>query len=613
MDAALAIAETAAPILQKIPWGSGMTEATMPQGEQPDWRGRTLTLLLVGAIAAWLVWWIMDLDTQPWRGIDPATVARRSAEATGIAVAAVAFGFGLERVRIGWTIGFALALGLVAGLIVWWNNQPSGLWDWSGASLLLAIAIAVPLFQVARDEGRWWFPYTQIHSRAWTNVVLWCACWAFAGLSILLTFLMSELFKLIGITILHDLLQNHGWFPALILGGAFGAALGLFRDRDTVVRLLQRVVTGVLSVLAPVLGAGLVIFLLSLPFTGLHTLWDATKSTTPILITCVIGALILANAVIGHGPEDEAKNPILRWGAMALGVSMLPLAIVAAIATGLRIDQYGFTPDRLWALVFVILASTYGLVYLVALIRRRQNWALQVRPDNIRLAFATMALALLLATPLIGFNSISANSQVARLTSGKVPPENFDWRALAFDFGQPGKEAVKRLQLSRNAAIRTGADKAATAKERYDLKTDVTPFTGSFVVYPAGSTLPAELKPKLTDPSDETCTLNAVCRVFLQADGKSAIVLNDNCATLPPQQRNAPKITCSVTTERFVLDASGWRKVERFVAPPAMTPEQQRDALGRERAAIERGDVTVRTVQRKQVFIGDKAVGDPFE
>ena len=81
-------------------------------------------------------------------------------------------------------------------------------------------------------------------------------------------------------------------------------------------------------------------------------------------MACVIGALILANAVIGHGPEDEAKSPVLRWSALALGVTVLPLAIIAAVAMGLRIGQYGMTPDRLWGLTVVVFAVAYGLVYL---------------------------------------------------------------------------------------------------------------------------------------------------------------------------------------------------------------------------------------------------------
>ncbi|NWM20069.1 DUF4153 domain-containing protein, partial [Escherichia coli] len=85
-----------------------------------------------------------------------------------------------------------------------------------------------------------------------------------------------------------------------LIGLAFGSALGLLREHDAVVRLLQRVVATVLAVLAPVLAIGLGLFLLALPFTGLRALWDATQATTPLLLSCAVGGLILANAVIGN-------------------------------------------------------------------------------------------------------------------------------------------------------------------------------------------------------------------------------------------------------------------------------------------------------------------------
>ncbi|MBL7396037.1 DUF4153 domain-containing protein, partial [Escherichia coli] len=82
------------------------------------------------------------------------------------------------------------------------------------------------------------------------------------------------------IELLHELLMKN-WFVRALIGLAFGSALGLLREHDAVVRLLQRVVATVLAVLAPVLAIGLGLFLLALPFTGLRALWDATQATTP--------------------------------------------------------------------------------------------------------------------------------------------------------------------------------------------------------------------------------------------------------------------------------------------------------------------------------------------
>ena len=182
--------------------------------------------------------------------------------------------------------------------------------------------------------------------------MLWCAAWAFVLISWLLANLLGELFDLIGIGLIKMRWTKAGscW---MLIGGAFGAAVGLLRDRDKVLGLLQRVVTTVLSVLAPVLAAGLVLFVLALPFTGLDVLWEKTRTPTPVMLACVAGAAILANAVIGNNPDEEARGTVLRWSAMALGAVAAPLVAVAAISTALRIGQYGFTPSRLWGVVAV--------------------------------------------------------------------------------------------------------------------------------------------------------------------------------------------------------------------------------------------------------------------
>ncbi|WP_374147532.1 DUF4153 domain-containing protein, partial [Sphingomonas sp. 28-63-12] len=539
------------------------------------------------------------------------------AMAIGIGTAAIGFGFVAERLRLGWAIVFAGVIGLVAGLIVYWQGIPGGspdFWSWRLTSLFLAIAIAAPLFQTARDEGAWRFPYAELHGHAWTNVVLWFASWIFVGVVFAMAWLLAALFNLVKIDFLEKLLQKD-WAIALLIGAAFGGAVGLMRERDRIVRLLQRVVTAVLGVLAPVLGVGLLIFLLLLPFTGLGALWEATRSTTPILLSCVIGALILANAVIGNGIDDEARNPVLRYGAMALALVMLPLVAIAAVATGLRIGQYGFTPDRLWALTFVVLASAYGLAYLVSLVRGQTDWAPFARSANILLGFGVAAVALLLATPLLSFNAISTHDQVARLTSGKVKPDKFDWAALAFDFGAPGKAALKRLAASGNAAIADRAKTAQVAANRYALTgpdgglDPLKQLDDRMRIVPAKVAIPDTLRVQLTEWDACGGTVSGKCTLLYQAGDAEAWALQNSCidsltpATPADQKRHSQQVFragCQIAHYRS--DGGDWRLLrsddvggldaDHVDGVAIMAPEfpQVRDAMAR---LAERGIATV--------------------
>lgn len=570
-----------------------VTEQDGPAGGA--WPVRPLLLAGIGAAAA--------LAIQQLLGQGSAPPVDRVAVAIGIGTAAIGFGFVAEKVRLGWAIAFTIVIGLAAGLIVYWQGTPGGspdFWNWRLTSLFLAIAIAAPIFQTARDEGRWHFPYADLHGHAWTNVVLWFAGWIFVGVVFAMAWLLAALFNLVRIDFLEKLLQKD-WVIALLIGAAFGGAVGLMRERDRIVRLLQRVVTAVLGVLAPVLGIGLLLFLLSLPFTGLAPLWEATRSATPILLSCVIGALLLANAVIGNGTDDEARNPVLRYGAMALGLAMLPLVAIAAVATGLRIDQHGFTPQRLWGLTFVVIASAYGLAYLVSLVRGRTAWAPLVRSSNTLLAFGVAAVALFLATPILSFNAISTNDQVARLTAGKIKPEKFDWAALAFDFGAPGRAALTKLTQSKNFKIATRATDAAKVNSRWDVASIETIGDGAEAlakrirIQPRAVPLPDGLLLSFHAGAHDTTT----GVLWYEPGGTSAVLVTTGCDRCRPNVQ---------VTRR---DAKGvWRADDYFPIKVDTATDDDRAAM---KDTLTKRGFEIRPVPRRQVYIDGKPVGNPFE
>ncbi len=573
--------------------------------ESRHWPLRPLLLALLGLAAGITVHLL--IGKLPDYKLPPLLLA----ELAFVVVSAGLIGFTIER-RFWWAaVIFSVAMGAVAAGVVWWNGGPeewSGGDGWRGVSLLLAIAIAAPLFQAGRDavadgEGLR-FPYVSVHDHAWTNIVLWGASWAFVAITALLTFLLSELFHLIKLDFLRDLLRED-WFWRVLIGAAFGGGLGMLREHDGIVRTLQRVVLTVLSVLAPVLAVGLIVFVLALPFTGLAPLWEA-GSATGILLACVVGSLILANSVIGNAPSEERQFPLLKYGAMGLGLVMLPLGVIAAVAIGLRIGQYGFTPERLWALTFVIMACAYGLAYLVSLLRGRLDWAAYVRPSNLNLAFATCGVALLLATPLVSFNAIATRDQVARLESGKLSPEKFDWRALAFEFGESGRAALKKLQGSTNAAIRERAVTAGKADNRWEVAESQLPqaeLVKHLRVLPAGAALPAGALEAL---AGERCGISedGDCTILI-VDAETMVLLQNNCFSA---RHNWP---CN-GGETFRLVDGKW---DGDLRPeiPVQDAEKAKAEVQAQRDAYAAGQVEVRKVERRQLFIGGKPTGRVFE
>jgi hypothetical protein len=567
---------------------------TDEQVGRDDWPMRPWIIGVLGAVAGLLIHLLTDASP-----VGDGAVAM----AAFVAASAILVAFTLERVRWRWAIVFSVGTGAVVALVTYWYGSPDS-WspgeEWRMWCVVLAVAIAAPLFQAARDAGAARFSYPAVHGHAWTNIVIWGASMLFVGVVFALAFLLSALFELIGIKLLSSLLDDE-WFAWMLGGGAFGAAIAMARERDRVVGLMQRMFVSVLAVLAPVLGAGLALFLLSLPFTGLAPLWDATKSTTPILLTCVIGALILANAVIGNSAAEESRVAPLRYGALALALSMLPLAVIAAVSTGARIDQYGLTPERLWALVFVAIACAFGLAYLWAILRHRLAWAEAVRPANLTLGFALCGIALLLATPLVGFNALSARDQLARIEKGQVRPDKIDWAALAFDFGAPGKAAVRTLARSENPAIRRAATRALATDNRWELaelagqQRRIAQARTAVPVVPDPVPLPAGLLDSFRAqlPDDDP-----VARIHYRPGDRSAVLVSYPCEACQP-----------VVTVSRAMPGGGWRVDDRS-APYDQAAQARYKAMG---AAVKAGRVDVRPVERRQVFIDGQPIGDAFE
>ena len=522
--------------------------------------------------------------------------ALRAGAAAFVAVSGIAFAFSLERLRWHWSVAFAGAGGLVAGFVAAWNGAP-GDWGagegWQFFSGILAVAIAVPLFQSIRDGGRRRPDSAVVHAHVWTNLILWGAACAFVVATILLTLLLGALFHLIGIDFLQDLMEK-GWFMWPLACAAFGGAVGLLRDRDPVLGTLQTVARSVLSVLAPILALGLALFVLALPFTGLRPLWDQTQATTPILLACIVGAVILANAVIGNAADEEARSPVLRFAAVGLVLVMVPLAFVASISTAKRIGQYGLTPDRLWACVFVLTAAAFALGYLLALLRARRRWPEALRGANILLAAGLCLLALFLALPIVSFGAISTRNQLARLESGRVAPDRFDWAAMRFDFGPSGRRALERLAASPDLIVRQRAREALRASTRWAMGPDErsSPKRSKPAPVRLRSDGGVAVPPTLADLIGRAGQCHdSVCRVVF-VEPKRAAVLRPDCPG------------CVV----YLFDAQPdgtW--VQRLPTPPIATAAT---APTRDTAA---GRVEVRKVERRQLFVDGRPAGEPFE
>ena len=508
------------------------------------------------------------------------------------AIAVLSFLLTVELRRWTWPIAFALGWGAVIALIGWFTAQYNRLGDifefpfWAG---ILAVLIAAPLFQTIRDEGGWRFPYARLHRHAWTDAVIGAASLFFTGITFMLSWLIASLFDVIGIDALKDLLQEE-WFGWMLAGFAFGAALGMLRERDALLATLQKLVMVILSVLAPVLAVALAAFLLSLPFTGLGGLWQSDIPATPMLLLAGAGAILLVNAVIGDGRDERSANSWLRRAALVLVVCVLPLAVLAAMSMGQRIGQYGWTPERIWGVVAVGIAIAYGAAAWWAAFKGRTDFDEPLRPLQTKLAIGLCGLALFLALPIFDFGAISARSQLARLHSGQVTAEQFDWRAMAFDFGPEGRERLKAIAAKGRAGERKLAGQALKADNRYDVEIVDQPKRAAELdrylrKIPADLDVPPELRIHVANNSychGHTCVLVQVSPTKMVLTGR---------------YEDGP-----IGTLQYTLQEGRW------VTAPTKPDDQLFGKTDLATAKIE-----IRTVERKQLYVDGKPVGENME
>ncbi|KEO88066.1 hypothetical protein EH30_01440 [Erythrobacter sp. JL475] len=424
-----------------------------------EWPSRPWALALMLGLAAMLVHFASDGGEQvPWR------MAITAALVFGPLACAVT----LSPERWKSSTLFAGGVALVMAGIAWRATSAGdryadeGFWVAAG---LLAVTLSVPLFQAGFHRHRWATSYKATHFHVWTDAITAAGALAFVGLSWALIAILAELFSAIRIELLKDLIEEEifGWVYS---GVTFGAALGVLRNQLKIIGTLQNVVLLVLSILAVPLAVALVLFLLAVALSGLDVLWEATRSATPLLLAIAVGCFVLANSVVRDDDEHASHSRVLRVAGFVLALGILPLSVMAALSMGTRIAQHGLSPERLWAIVSIAVAVAYGVAYFVSAIRgwrtlMEGGWREHLRQSNLHLAVLTCGIALVLAMPIFNFGAISANNQIARLDSGAVSVEDFDYFALRWDFGDAGREALADLAAREGKVAKLAAEAQA--------------------------------------------------------------------------------------------------------------------------------------------------------
>jgi len=325
----------------------------------------------------------------------------------------------------------------------------------------IALFIGAFYFRSQRECGR--FAYEGLLDHSWRNALTLGFLGLFVGAFWLLLALWAQLFKLIEIDFFAELFERPG-FVYPITGLVVGWGLGLIRARVGMIATVRHLCEALARALLPLVAFILVIFLAALPFTGVEALWK-TRMAATLLLGLAAVLLFFVNAVVAD-QDGLTMHPLLRR-LVLLALLLLPInPLLAGWAMWLRIDQYGWTVDRLWGVVVLGFAFAFSVGYAAVLVRRRALVVAELRHLNTALGLALATVLFAANTPLLEFRRIAAADQVARLESGRTAAADFDARYLRFELGRYGIERLQALQASELA--KRQPDLAATIADALD-------------------------------------------------------------------------------------------------------------------------------------------------
>ena len=385
---------------------------------------------------------------------------------------------------------FAVNLGVALGALGWSATRQVGDdgYFYAGVALPALGWVALSFYRAGPRD------YAGLFASSWNLPLVLAIAVAFAGAAYGVLWLLAAMFRLIGLTILTDLLAE-GFVSMPLLGGLLAAGIGVVRRQESILLSLRSVLFGLLRVIAPVFALGTLVFSVALLFQGLETLWDGWI-TVVLLCSTLAAGLVFVNAVV---QDHEGPGGALGVAARVQGLVLPVLAGLAAYGMMVRIGEHGLTPARIVASIVAGFAVAYALAY--ALAGATNRWAV-LRWSNVGLALAlagTLAYAL---TPLFRVNAWSAADQIARLEAGAVSPEAFDYAALAFDMGEPGRDALESLAAGEGEASELAAQ-ALEAEYRFAIEGPPPPtaaqdaYMAGLLVRPAGTALPGDLREEL--------------------------------------------------------------------------------------------------------------------
>lgn len=345
-----------------------------------------------------------------------------------------------------WVLPFTL---LAGGLGFYIGSQATPLVHVNYDSLLFAfvLTLGIAVFKTLMYTQQFIsgepFRYSHLFRWSWRNFLTLALAMLFALCVWGVLMLWALLFKAIKIDFFWDLFTEP-WFyyPALALAHGFGVLM--FRRLSHVIDTITRLQQALMKFLLVLLVLVSILFLGGLLVAGLQPLWESGGSQLILWMQALM--LFFLNAVY---QDDAAERPYHRWvhRFIYVGVALLPIySAISFYGMMLRIDQYGWTISRCWGVLIWLLLALFSIGYLWGIARYRDNWLQQLSRVNVTMGLVVLALMVMVNSPLLDFRKITVASQLQRLNSGELKPDDFPISYFRYQLARPGYLALQDLK-----------------------------------------------------------------------------------------------------------------------------------------------------------------------
>lgn len=446
----------------------------------------------------------------------------------------------LARLRRQWPVlaaTAALAVGLGWHHGAWtasepyFDNFPS-----FPAALVVLMFHALPFAQATLLRGVARPRYPDLFQFAWRNALLIALGGVFTGVLWLLLWLWGGLFHMLGIDVFRDLFESSPFaIPATAV--AVGTGIQLAGSVERLQTALRQQLLAMLKWLAPLAFLILALFAVALLAKSPELFSEHRRAISAALLLWLVAMTVaLLNAAYQDGTEDA---PYPRWLGSPIRyvtILLLPVALLALYAIGLRIDAYGLTVPRTWGVLVALIAVAYGGGYAWAALRRGP-WMAEAGTVNVGVALFTIVSLTLMLTPALSPERLAAASQYERILT-KADTDAYAY--LRFDSGRYGRERLARLAGLEGhphaEEISRLASREISKKGRWnDGQLGTTLTADAFEAFPSGSEIDPALMAALGSSDDSqvlaSCLTHEPCPLLfvdLNQDGAAeALVFSD--------------------------------------------------------------------------------------